>query len=206
MGSARNSRQFPANLSHRARDGQALIYPSPPNSVASTRFEYVFQAPASKDFPPAILGCHPKSSISIPEPEIWEYQMATSDPRCQRTAVTMCMRLIERGTVLVAVMICTVTAPLHARPVQETRKILMLYAYDPNAPGVVAFAQQLKAVVEEQFHNRVEIYRSTWTPTASRTSTARHSSPATSPRSIRVSDPTPSWPKGRRRCDSPRSG
>ena len=76
--------------------------------------------------------------------------MAT-DPRCQRTAVTMCMRLIERGTVLVAVMICTATAPLHARPVQETTKILMLYGHDPNAPGVVAFAQQLKAVVQEQF-------------------------------------------------------
>ena len=34
----------------------------------------------------------------------------------------------------------------------------MLYAYDPNAPGVVAFAQQFKAVVGEEFHNRVEIY------------------------------------------------
>ena len=68
------------------------------------------------------------------------------------------MHLIERSTVLVAVMICTATAPLHARPVQETKKILMLYAYDPNAPGVAAFAQQLKTVVSEQFHNRVEIY------------------------------------------------
>ena len=34
----------------------------------------------------------------------------------------------------------------------------MLYAYDPNAPGVVAFTQQLKAVVSEQFQNRAEIY------------------------------------------------
>ena len=68
------------------------------------------------------------------------------------------MRLIERGTVLVAVMISTVTAPLHARPVQETGKILLLYGYDHNAPGVPAFAQQLKVVVSEQFHNRVEIY------------------------------------------------
>jgi len=70
----------------------------------------------------------------------------------------MCMRLIERGTALVAVMICTAMAPLYAQPVQETGKILMLYAYDPNAPGVAAFAQQLKMVVNEQFHNRVEIY------------------------------------------------
>jgi hypothetical protein len=70
----------------------------------------------------------------------------------------MCMRLIERGTVLGAVMICTAIAPLYAQPVQETGKILMLYAYDPNTPGVAAFAQQLKMVVNEQFHNRVEIY------------------------------------------------
>ena len=68
------------------------------------------------------------------------------------------MRLIERGTVLVAVMICTAIAPLYAQPVQGTGKILMLYAYDPNAPGVVAFTQQFKAVVSEQFHNRAEIY------------------------------------------------
>ena len=68
------------------------------------------------------------------------------------------MRLIERGTVLVAVMICTATVPLHAQSVQETKKILMLYAYDPNAPGTVAFTQQLKAVVSEEFHHRAEIY------------------------------------------------
>jgi signal transduction histidine kinase len=68
------------------------------------------------------------------------------------------MRLIERGTVLVAVMTCTVTAPLHARPVQEARKILMLHGYDVNAPGVTAFAQRLKVWVSEQFHDRVEIY------------------------------------------------
>src|SRR6478672_5110793 len=70
----------------------------------------------------------------------------------------MSMRLIERGTALVAVMMWTATAPLHAQSVQDTRKILMLYAYDPNAPGVIAFAQQLKLVVNEQFPNRVEIY------------------------------------------------
>jgi len=68
------------------------------------------------------------------------------------------MRLIERGTALVAIMICTATVPLHARPVQETTQILMLYGHDPNAPGVVAFAQPLKAVLQEQFPNRVEIY------------------------------------------------
>src|SRR6476646_3212030 len=70
----------------------------------------------------------------------------------------MCMRLIDRGTVLVALMICTATAPLDAQSVQDARKILMLYSYDPNAPGVAAFAQQLKAVVAEQLHHRAEIY------------------------------------------------
>ena len=68
------------------------------------------------------------------------------------------MRLIERGSVLVAVMICTATAPLHAQAAQGTTRILMLYGHDPNAPGVVAFAQPLKAVLQEQFPNRVEIY------------------------------------------------
>jgi len=68
------------------------------------------------------------------------------------------MRLIERGAALVAVMICTAAAPLHAQAVQETTQILMLYGHDPNAPGVVAFAQPLKAVLQEQFPNRVEIY------------------------------------------------
>ena len=68
------------------------------------------------------------------------------------------MRFIERGTVLVTVMICSATAPLNAQSVQESKKILMLYAYDPNAPGTIAFAGQLKVVVNEQFPNRVEIY------------------------------------------------
>ena len=68
------------------------------------------------------------------------------------------MRLIDRGTVLVTIMICSITALLHAQSVQESRKILMVYSYDPNAPGVMAFAQQLKAVVSAQFQDRAEIY------------------------------------------------
>ena len=54
------------------------------------------------------------------------------------------------GAVLVAVMIGTSTASAHAQPVQENKRILMVYAHDPNAPGVVAFSGQLKAVVREQ--------------------------------------------------------
>ncbi len=47
---------------------------------------------------------------------------------------------------------------LDAQSVQASKKILMLYSYDPNAPGTVAFAEQLKAVVSEQFPDRAEIY------------------------------------------------
>ncbi len=68
------------------------------------------------------------------------------------------MRLIEPGTVLVAILICCATAPLQAQSAQQSKQILMLYSYDPNAPGAVAFAQPIKAVLEEQFPNRVEIY------------------------------------------------
>jgi signal transduction histidine kinase len=68
------------------------------------------------------------------------------------------MRLIGGGTVLVALMICTAAVPLPAQSVQDSRKILMIYAYDPNAPGVIAFAQQLKGVLSEQLNNQAEIY------------------------------------------------
>ncbi len=68
------------------------------------------------------------------------------------------MRFIERGTGLLTLMVCSATAALHPQSVQESKKILMIYAYDPNAPGVIAFAQQLKAVVIEHFHDRAEIY------------------------------------------------
>ena len=54
------------------------------------------------------------------------------------------------GVILVAVMIATSTASAHAQPVQENKRILMVYAHDPNAPGVVVFSGQLKAVVREQ--------------------------------------------------------
>ncbi|HKP48381.1 MAG TPA: histidine kinase dimerization/phospho-acceptor domain-containing protein, partial [Gemmatimonadales bacterium] len=54
-------------------------------------------------------------------------------------------------------MICTASAPLQAQAAQRT-KILFLYQHDPNAPGVVVFTQQLKAVVHEQIPTGVEFY------------------------------------------------
>ncbi len=68
------------------------------------------------------------------------------------------MRLLERGTLLVTIMICSAAAPLRAQSEPQSKKILMLYAYDPNAPGTIAFAEQLKGVVSAQFHNHAEIY------------------------------------------------
>ena len=67
------------------------------------------------------------------------------------------MRLIERSTVFLTIMICTASAPLQAQVAQRT-KILILYQHDPNAPGVVVFTQPLKAVVREQIPTGVEFY------------------------------------------------
>src|SRR5690349_14778072 len=54
------------------------------------------------------------------------------------------------GAILVTVMLAASAAPTPAQPVQENKRIVMVYAHDPNAPGVVAFAGQLKAVVRQQ--------------------------------------------------------
>jgi signal transduction histidine kinase len=68
------------------------------------------------------------------------------------------MRLIERGMILLALLICSAAAPLNARPVQEATQILIVYAHDANAPGRVAFADQLKALLREQIPAGLEIY------------------------------------------------
>jgi signal transduction histidine kinase len=67
------------------------------------------------------------------------------------------MRLIERSTVFLTLMICTASAPLYAQTAQRT-KVLFLYQHDPNAPGVVVFTQPLKAVVHGQIPTGVEFY------------------------------------------------
>jgi hypothetical protein len=67
------------------------------------------------------------------------------------------MRLIERSTVFLTIMISTAGALLQAQVAQRT-KILFLYQHDPNAPGVVVFTQPLKAVVREQIPTGVEFY------------------------------------------------
>ena len=67
------------------------------------------------------------------------------------------MRLIDRVTVLVAVMILLAPAPLHGQAVRAT-KILFLYGHDPNAPAAVAFTQPLKAVLREEIPTGLEIY------------------------------------------------
>ncbi|HKH83286.1 MAG TPA: ATP-binding protein [Gemmatimonadales bacterium] len=66
------------------------------------------------------------------------------------------MRLIQRATVLFTLLIFSATASLHAQAVQ--RRILVLYQHDPNAPGVAAFTEPLKAVLREEIPAAVEIY------------------------------------------------
>jgi signal transduction histidine kinase len=68
------------------------------------------------------------------------------------------MRLIERGTILMALLLSSAAAPLHARPVQQATKILIVYAHDANAPGLVAFADQLKSQLREEIPAGLEIY------------------------------------------------
>ena len=67
------------------------------------------------------------------------------------------MRLIRCATVLGTLMICTATAALHGQEAPPKR-ILLLYGYDPNAPGAVAFTQPLKAVLREEIPKGLEIY------------------------------------------------
>jgi len=70
------------------------------------------------------------------------------------------------GAILVTAMIATSGASSLAQPVQrpvrrppvQEKRVLMVYAHNPNSPGVVAFAGQLKAVVREQVPGRAEIY------------------------------------------------
>src|SRR5688500_17370585 len=68
------------------------------------------------------------------------------------------MRLIERGMIVVALLICSAAAPPNARPVQETTQILIVYAHDANAPGLVAFADQLKSLLREEVPAGLEMY------------------------------------------------
>jgi len=74
------------------------------------------------------------------------------------------------GAIFVTVMIATSGARSFAQPVQPTvqptvqqspvqeKRVLMVYAHNPNSPGVVAFAGHLKAVVREQVASGAEIY------------------------------------------------
>jgi FixJ family two-component response regulator len=62
------------------------------------------------------------------------------------------------GAVLVTAMIAMSTASARAQPVQENKRVLIVYAHNPNAPGVVAFAGQLKAVLQAQIPTGLEIY------------------------------------------------
>jgi C4-dicarboxylate-specific signal transduction histidine kinase len=66
--------------------------------------------------------------------------------------------VIAHSAILVTVMIPALTTSAFAQPIQETTRILMIYAHDPNAPGVASFAGQLKGVVRAQIPTGLEIY------------------------------------------------
>lgn len=62
------------------------------------------------------------------------------------------------AAILVTVVIAMTVVPARAQTVQENKRVLIVYAHNPNAPGVVAFAGQLKAVLREQFSTGLDIY------------------------------------------------
>ena len=75
------------------------------------------------------------------------------------------------GVILVTAMIATPGASSFAQPVQQPvqqqpvqqqpvqeKRVLIVYAYNPNAPGAVAFERRLKAVMREELSTGVEIY------------------------------------------------
>ena len=66
--------------------------------------------------------------------------------------------MIGRALVLAPLLALAAAAPPPARPAQETTQILIVYAHDPNSPGVTGFAGQLKAAVRAEFPTRLEIY------------------------------------------------
>ena len=67
-------------------------------------------------------------------------------------------RTVARWVILVAVMTAAPTAFAHAQQEHDRTRILMVYAHDPNAPGAVLFARQLKAVVRDRIPTGLEIY------------------------------------------------
>ena len=67
-------------------------------------------------------------------------------------------RLMVRCGILLTLIIAAPAESAHSGAVDQPKRILLLYAHDPNAPGAAAFARQLKAVVREQFSTGLVIY------------------------------------------------
>jgi C4-dicarboxylate-specific signal transduction histidine kinase len=63
-----------------------------------------------------------------------------------------------RGIALLAALFWQSLPALGAQNLPEPTRILIVYGHDPNAPGVFAFAQELRAVVREQGPPLVEFY------------------------------------------------
>src|SRR5688572_29469514 len=66
------------------------------------------------------------------------------------------MSLPARFIVLTAML--AMAPVVYAQTAPEPARILMLYAYDPKAPGIIAFAEPLRAVVRRDAPGPVEFY------------------------------------------------
>src|SRR3954469_13527165 len=64
---------------------------------------------------------------------------------------------MRRLGIIAALVASTQAMPAHAQSRQEHTRVIMVYSHNPNSPGVVAFAGQLKSVVREKVFD-AEIY------------------------------------------------
>ena len=65
---------------------------------------------------------------------------------------------IPLGMLLVSVLVSLAPGFAQALAAQQAKRVLIAYAHDPNAPGMVLFSGQLKAAVREEVPTRVEFY------------------------------------------------
>ena len=85
------------------------------------------------------------------------------DDASLRTAVILLLAHVRRlvGVMLVTAMIAASGRFAFAQPVRQLvqeKRVLIVYAYNPNSPGAVAFEGRLKAVLREALSSGVEIY------------------------------------------------
>src|SRR5678815_3200542 len=69
----------------------------------------------------------------------------------------MGMAVARRCFILLALLVLSAQSS-RAQPGRREARILILYAHDPKAPGVVGFTRELHSVLQSQWPGHVEVY------------------------------------------------